>query len=248
MSLLKAENINSGYDKKQILFNVSFEIKEGDFVLLIGSNGSGKSTLLKTIYGLVEKDTFCVDKDKVTNIIFNGFNISKANPSQLISLGISFVPQKDNYFENLTVQENLEVSGLNLKNKQIYKERTRLLFAQFPELESNLGKLATKLSGGEKQILAIAMALLHKPKLLMFDEPLAGLSSYSVRRILAVLTDLNEKQGITLLIVEHKIKELFPFSKTLIALKYGKIVKNVKININNKVLEKEIIALRDVFI
>ncbi len=198
--LLKIENMNAGYGKKQVLFDVSLEVNSGELVLLTGGNGSGKSTLLKSIYGLLNDGSF--KKGKVT---FAGKDIASTPSYSLIKEGLVYVPQKNNTFENLTVKETLEVAA-NILPNAIKKDRIKEVFGYLPQLAALESRTPFSMSGGEKQILALGMALLHKPKMILLDEPGTGLSSVSFKRKIEILTTLNIN-GITFLIVEHRTRE-----------------------------------------
>jgi ABC-type branched-subunit amino acid transport system ATPase component len=227
MSLLEVRHINSGYGKKQVLFDASFEVEKGHIALLIGSNGSGKSTVLKTIYGLLHpySPTFESDgRETIGQIIFDGKDVTNHAPSRLLQLGLMYIPQKDYCFDNLTVKENMEVSGITLKTNQLFKERYDQVMGLFPALKLMSGRSPMKMSGGERQMLALAMALMHQPKLLMLDEPLAGLAPKSIGQVTDILKLLNQKHGITLLIVEQNIKEGLSLATKLIGLKLGKVI------------------------
>ena len=218
--MLKVEHLDSGYGKKQALFDISFEIKKGTVTLLIGSNGSGKSTLLKTIFGLNEAWN--------GTVFFEGENLTNAKPNSLLQKGIMYVPQKNNVFEQLTVKENLEISGLGLKSNKLFKDRLVEVLDLFPTLVSFLNQHPMKMSGGERQQLVLAMAMLHQPKLLLLDEPFTGLSPKALEQIKEIITYINKEKGVTILMVEHRIKEALPLVKNLIGLKLGKIVEDIK--------------------
>ena len=216
--MLKIENLNTGYDKKQILFDVSFEVKQGDIALLIGSNGSGKSTLLKTIFGL--------NKTWSGNINYCDQNITNTSSSTLLKKGLLYTPQKNNVFEQLTVKENIEISGLALGSKILFKERCNILFEKFPILIPFSEKYPMKMSGGERQQLVMAMAMLHQPKLLLLDEPFAGLSPKAIIDIAIKIKQINIENKTTIIMVEHRIREALPLVNQVIGLKLGNIVEN----------------------
>lgn len=214
MSILSVEHINTGYDKKQVLFDINFDIKQGECVLLVGSNGSGKSTLFKAIYR-------CLDLfGKSGEILFNDEDITKLTTQQLIKKGIVYIPQKDELFEDLTVLENLELSILHLNNKKDSKERIETVIEQILTLKQKLKQEVNNLSGGERKLLSLAMALLNQPKVLLYDEPLSGLSNENIKSLIVYLKEIKE-QGTTLVIVEHRIKELLPLADRVIGLKLG---------------------------
>jgi branched-chain amino acid transport system ATP-binding protein len=199
--MLEIKNISSGYNKKQVLFDVSLEVKAGEVVLLTGGNGSGKSTLLKCIYNILP----CWSGE----IFFKGEKINGLKPSDLIRKGIVYIPQKDFYFENLTVEENLQISGNSLSKIEI-KERISVVY-ELTGLSKYKKRKPFDLSGGERKILAFGMGLIHKPRLLLFDEPFAGVDaqkSLILNRLFKETVIIPENMVV---IVEHKdeAKQLF---------------------------------------
>lgn len=230
--VLKLENVSTGYGKRQVLYELSFEVKRGEIVLLIGANGSGKSTALKYIYGLLTP--FKGGTGKVT---FNNEDITGIAPSGLIPKGLVYIPQKNNVFDNLSVKDNLEVAGLALNEKKLFNKRYEEVLNLFPVLKSLLGRLPMKLSGGERQLLAFAMASLHKPKMILADEPFAGLSHRNIELLKKQITYINHELGATFLIVEHRVKESYDVINRIIGLQFGNISINKGINKNFKVEE-----------
>jgi len=229
MSILKVENLSTGYGKKQVLFNVSFEVNKGDVVLVAGSNGSGKSTLLKAIYGLLPQwgDG---------RLVFDGEDITGKPTAALLKKGLLYIPQNNNLFEDLTVIENLEMAGLIL-NKKKFRDGLERVLSLFSILVSRLNRTPMTLSGGERQLLTLAMALLHQPKMILYDEPFAGLSPHNIDVIANSLKDLNEFFCTTLLLIEHRVKECIVFADKLIGLKYGMVYNSIKLNENYDIQE-----------
>jgi len=222
--LLKAENLNTGYGNRQVLFDVSFEVKRGEFVLLIGGNGSGKSTVLKAIYGLLND---YVDKKGI--VTFADENITECKPFQMIERGLVYVPQKNNTFEQLTLMENLQLVARNMLKNEEVERRINDIFEKLPQLETLKNRTPFHLSGGEKQLLALGMALMQQPKMMMLDEPSAGLSLNVWQRNLEIIQSLNGK-GVTFLIVEHMVKEIHDIAHNILQMKLGKI-ENVILNL-----------------
>jgi len=221
--MLKIENISTGYGKKQVLFDVSFEVNKGDIVLLAGSNGSGKSTLLKSIFGMLP----------IWNsgqILFDGENITGKPTSALLKKGLLYIPQKNNLFEDLTVKENLEMAGLTIGDKKVLQQRIENTLSIFTALVPHLQRTPMKLSGGERQLLTLAIATLHQPKMILFDEPFTGLSGKNLTFVAENLKNINQQNGITLLIVEHRVKEVSGFANRVIGLKLGKVFSEVEVN------------------
>ncbi len=245
MALLEVKNINAGYGKKQVLYDISFEVEQGDIVLLIGSNGSGKSTLLKAIYGLLP----CWDganEDSANEnggIYFNNENITDLPASRFLQKGLLYIPQQNNLFADLTVKENLEMAGLTIANRRLLKERIEKALTVFPALVPHLKRTPMKLSGGERNLLTLAMATLHQPKMILIDEPFNGLSPQNMSFVRENLKMLNEKEGITFLLVEHRIKESYIIAQKIVSLKLGKVY-----NIGNVNLDFDAQELREVFV
>jgi len=227
--MLTVENISTGYGKKQVLFDVSFEVKQGEIVLLAGSNGSGKSTLLKAIYGMLPQWNN-------GQIFFCGENITGKPTAALLKKGLLYIPQKNNLFEDLTVKENLEMAGLTL-DQRILQQRIENALSIFTALVPHLHRAPMKLSGGERQLLTLAMATLHQPKMILLDEPFTGLSPQNIAFIIENLRLLNQKNGITLVIVEHRVKECLRIANRVISLKLGRIFSEVEVDRNFDIKE-----------
>ena len=194
--MLKVEHITTGYGKKQVLTDVSFEVSKSDIVLLSGGNGSGKSTVLKIIYGLLKPWTM------EGKIFFEECNITALPISTMIRRGIVYMPQKKNVFEDFTVEENLLTSA-SIYTTANAKERIKSVYEMLPLL-TTLGKRTPfHLSGGEKQILAFGNMLIHLPKLVLLDEPFAGVDVTNSEILKNCIYDLH-KNSVTFIIVEHK--------------------------------------------
>ncbi|HEX8396060.1 MAG TPA: ATP-binding cassette domain-containing protein [Pyrinomonadaceae bacterium] len=241
--MLKVEHISTGYGKKQVLFDVSFEVEQGEIVLLIGSNGSGKSTLLKAIYGLLPLWNNTNPSVEKGSLYFNNENITGLPTSELLKKGLLYIPQQNNLFADLTVKENLEMAGLTISNRKILEERIENALTTFPALIPLLKRTPTKLSGGERQLLTLAMATLHKPKMILIDEPFTGLSPQNIDFVRGNLKMLNEKEGISFLIVEHRLKESYIVAQKIVSLKLGNVYR-----IDNVRLDFEAEKLQEVFV
>jgi branched-chain amino acid transport system ATP-binding protein len=212
--MLEVKNISTGYGKKQVLFNISFNVAGKEVVMLTGGNGSGKSTVLKCIYGLLP----IWNKDG--RIIFNGKDITKTPTSSMVKEGIVYIPQKNNYFESLTVHENFIVSG-SLYTKEDLGQREEEVI-QLLNLEKYRNVTPFNLSGGERQLLALGIALIHKPKLILFDEPLGGLDKTNTESLIKIILKLKEL-NVGMLIVEHK-KTLNVFASKEYKMYLGKLI------------------------
>lgn len=212
--MLQVKNLNTGYDKKQVLFDVSLEVRQGEIVSIIGPNGSGKSTLLKAACGLIPAWS--------GEISFDEKKINSNEPPDNLKLGISFCPQGNRVFDELSVKENLEIGGYILKKNEA-KKRIENVLEIFPELKDRLKQTSGSLSGGEQQMLAVARALIPEPKLLLLDEPSLGLAPNLVKDILGKFVELNKKLGITILIVEQKVNDVLKISDRVYSLKLGRV-------------------------
>jgi branched-chain amino acid transport system ATP-binding protein len=217
--MLKAEHITTGYGKKQVLTDVSFSVEKGDVVLLGGGNGSGKSTVLKTIYGLLKPWSDALEG----KIVFEGKEITALPVSAKIRYGIAYMPQKKNVFDDFSVEENLSVSA-GIYPKTEAKNRAGKVFEILPKLKSMRKRTPFHLSGGEKQLLAFGNVLVHSPKLVLLDEPFAGVDSENSQVLFKCIADLKRK-SVTFIIVEHKRQLLENVVNKEIELELG-IIKN----------------------
>lgn len=194
MSLLEIDNIHSYYGHIHALKGISVKVNKGEIVTLIGSNGAGKSTSLRTISGMMHP--------KKGKIIFDGEDISKKEPHQIVHKGMIHVPEGRGIFPTLTVKENLEMGAFTVGDSQLIEERMEYGFSLFPRLKERIDQFGGTLSGGEQQMLAIARGLMMNPLLLMLDEPSMGLAPILVELIFDIIKELNER-GTTILLVEQ---------------------------------------------
>lgn len=201
MALLKAEDLVAGYGDTDILHGVSVKVDAGEMVTIIGPNGCGKSTLMKAIVGLVRVRTGTVR--------FKGIDISTHGPERIVRNGLCYVPQTDNVFPSLTVRENLEM-GAFLRSDD-YQPRIEEIYALFPDLRRSPREKAASLSGGQRQMLAIARALMLDPVLLMLDEPSAGLSPALTSLVFERITRINAA-GVAVVLVEQNAREALRLS------------------------------------
>ena len=214
--MLKVENVVSGYGKIVIVYGVSVEVNKGELVTMIGPNGAGKSTLLKTIARLLPVFS--------GRIIFEGRDITNSKASELINYGINYVPQLNNVFPNMTVHENLEMGAL--RNEEELEKNLELVHDLFPILQERHEQKARKLSGGERQMLALARALMSSPRMLLLDEPTAALAPVLVNEILDTIKRLKDKSGIPILLVEQNARKSLQISDRAYVLVMGKVVRS----------------------
>ncbi len=214
-NILVAENIDAGYGDATIVQSVSIRVAEGEIVGIVGPNGSGKSTLIKSFLGFAK-----LFKGRV---IYQGEDISGIAPNRAVGLGIGYVPQIDNVFPNLTIAENLDMGAYHLKSRTSIKAAINEMYGMFPELEARKSSPAGNLSGGERQMLAIARAMMAQPKLLFLDEPLASLSPKPAAVILSKMENIREN-GIAIAIVEQNVKKVLSVSNRAYVLVNGTCV------------------------
>jgi branched-chain amino acid transport system ATP-binding protein len=217
--MLSIKNIETWYDLIRALHGISFEIKQGDIVALLGSNGAGKTTTLKTIMRLLEDD-----QPEKGSIEFMGKRIDRLDTEEIVRLGISYVPEGREVFPELTVMENILMGAYTRKDRKGVSEDIDARFKLFPILSQRRNQEAGHLSGGEQQMLAIARALMSRPKLLMLDEPSLGLSPLLTKEIFTIIQNIN-KQGVTILLVEQNVNMALKYSNFAFLMENGRIVR-----------------------
>ncbi|MCJ7811040.1 MAG: ABC transporter ATP-binding protein [Dehalococcoidia bacterium] len=201
MTVLEARDVVSGYGEVEILHGVSIKVEEGEIVTIIGPNGAGKSTLLKTIFGLLP----C----KRGAVFFHGENVTGHSPQALVRKGMSYVPQSDNVFPSLTVQENLEMGAFIRRDN--YRAKIEEVLALFPDVVERRHTRAGKLSGGQRQMLALGRALMLEPRVLLLDEPSASLAPNMVQLVFAKIQDIN-RSGVSIVMVEQNARQSLKLS------------------------------------
>ena len=193
---LSAENMLGGYGETTILNDCSISVKKGEIAVIVGPNGAGKSTAMKAIFGMLDL--------RAGNIIFDGKDISDLKPQERVKSGMGFVPQTHNVFTSMTVMENLEIGGFT--NQENLSENISEVFGLFPVLEEKQKQLVGELSGGQRQQVAVGRALMTNPKLLMLDEPTAGVSPLVVKELFEKIISI-ARTGIAILMVEQNARQ-----------------------------------------
>jgi ABC-type branched-subunit amino acid transport system ATPase component len=199
--MLRAEKITAGYGALDILHHVSIQVAEGQIVSVIGPNGAGKSTLLKTIFGIL--------KPRNGKVVLKDEDITGLKPDRVARKGISYVPQVENVFPSLTIQENLEMGAFIREDD--YSQRLKEVYELFPLLEGRKKQKAGQLSGGQRQMVAMGRALMVDPEILLLDEPSAGLAPIFVAGIFEKIKDINAT-GVAIMIVEQNAREALKMS------------------------------------
>ncbi len=200
-AILRASGVVAGYEEAEILHGVSIEVQQGEMVAVIGPNGAGKSTLLKAIFGLIAV--------RQGHVLFKGEDITDEPPDRIVAKGLSYVPQTENVFPSLTISENLEMGAFIRRDG--LRERIEQVCDLFPDLAGRRGDRAGKLSGGQRQMLALARALMLDPYMLLLDEPSASLSPKMVDSVFEKIREINQR-GTAILLVEQNAREALSFS------------------------------------
>ncbi len=213
--MLEIRNIDAFYGDVQVLWDISFEVKQGEVVALIGANGAGKSTTLKTVSGLL--------RPRRGAVLFNDAPIHTVEAFRLVELGIAHCPEARRLFVEMTVEENLDMGSLRGEARQQRAKTKEMVFGLFPRLSERRKQPAGLLSGGEQQMVAIGRGLMAMPKLLMFDEPSLGLAPILVREIFDIIKRIRE-QGTTVLIVEQNVKQTLAIADRAYVLENGRVV------------------------
>ena len=198
---LHAKNMVGGYGETTILNNCSINVKQGEIAVIVGPNGAGKSTAMKAIFGMLDL--------RQGNVFFDGEDITYLSPQDRVKKGMGFVPQTNNVFTSMTVLENLEIGGFTNLDK--IKSNIKEIFNLFPILEEKQKQIVGELSGGQRQQVAVGRALMTNPKLLMLDEPTAGVSPIVVKELFEKIINI-AKAGIAILMVEQNAKQALEIS------------------------------------
>ena len=213
--MLKINNLHVYYGQIHALKGISLEVKSGEIVTLIGGNGAGKTTTLRTISGLLTP--------KEGEIVYQGKSTENLKAHELVASGLIHVPEGRHVFPQMSVQENLDLGAYTRKDAQNIAEDLEQVFELFPRLKERRSQAAGTLSGGEQQMLAIARALMGRPKLLLLDEPSMGLAPLLVREIFNIITEIN-KTGVTILLVEQNANMALSVAQRGYVIETGKVV------------------------
>ena len=197
--MLDLKSVDAGYGTFQALFGVSLEVRAGEAVGVIGPNGAGKTTLMRVISGLI--------RPRAGTITMQGADVLATPPHRIVGLGIAHVPENRRLFPRLTVEENLKMGAFMPEARARHDERLAFVFGLFPRLEERRHQLAGTMSGGEQQMCAIGRALMSDPKLLLLDEPSAGLAPVVVQQVFELVRRIRES-GLTVLIVEQNVQQV----------------------------------------
>lgn len=213
--LLSVQDLSVSYGAIRAVRSISFEIRAGEIVTLIGANGAGKSTVLNTLSGLIKPDA--------GSIVFSGENIAGVKPHKIVEAGLALCPEGRRVFSRMSVAENLEMGGYTHSDEENAETR-ELVYEHFPRLRERRRQMAGTLSGGEQQMLAMGRALMSRPKLLMLDEPSMGLAPLLIEEIFSIIKTLGAA-GTTILLVEQNANMALQVANRAYVLEIGKVVK-----------------------
>jgi branched-chain amino acid transport system ATP-binding protein len=213
--MLKVEGLRAGYGSINILWDLSFEVREGEVVAILGSNGAGKTTMVRAITGMV--------RPSAGSVSFNGEDLARKSSRYILDKGIVQVPEGRQIFTDMTVLENLEMGAFNKPTREAFGKNLEAAYQRFPKLKERAKQAAGTLSGGEQQMLAVARALIGMPRLLILDEPSLGLAPNIVDDILDVASSMARNDGIAVLLVEQDI------TKALACADRGYVIENGRI-------------------
>ena len=214
--MLRVDSINVFYGEVQTLWDVSFEVKQGEIVTLLGSNGAGKTTILKTISGLL--------KPRGGEIQFEEKRLDTVASHRVVDIGVAHVPEGRRLWAGLNVLETLDLGAYTMRARAGKKQALEWVFTLFPRLAERRSQAAETLSGGEQQMLAIGRSLLSRPRLLMLDEPSLGLAPVVVEQVFQVIREIN-REGMTLLLVEQNVSHALAIADRAYVLETGRVVK-----------------------
>ena len=212
--MLKLEGIDAGYGTFQALFNVDLDVRAGEAVGVIGPNGAGKTTLMRVISGLI--------RPRKGSVVMNGVDVLKTAEHRIVSLGIAHVPENRRLFPRLSVEDNLKMGAFMPEARAKFGERLAFVYELFPRMKERRTQLAGTMSGGEQQMCAIGRALMSDPKLLLLDEPSAGLAPVVVQQVFELVRRIRQS-GLTVLIVEQNVQQVLKVVDRAYLLEAGSI-------------------------
>jgi branched-chain amino acid transport system ATP-binding protein len=215
MVILEVNNLVAGYGSMQVLREVTFQVKKGQLVSLLGPNGVGKTTTLRTISGLIPV--------RSGSILFNGKNIANLSPDKIVNEGLIHVPEGRRLFSEMNVMENLELGAYSAKATKEKKRNLEWVLELFPILKEREKQIVATMSGGQQQMVAIARGLMGNPELLILDEPSIGLSPLLTKQVFDIIKLIN-KQNVTVLLVEQNLEQALALSDMAFVLEHGTVV------------------------
>jgi len=213
--MLRLEEISAGYGYLQVVWNVSFEVEKGRIVAILGLNGAGKTTILKTIAGVLPPMS--------GKIFFDGKDVTNARTHELVKQGLVYIPEERNLFAGMTVYDNLMMGAYTIPNRAEVRNNLKYVFSLFPRLEERQKQLVGTMSGGERQMVAVARGLMSNPKLVLLDEPSIGLAPQNVTIVFQTVKKLKD-EGVTVIIVEQNVTTTLEIADYAYVMEHGRII------------------------
>ena len=213
--MLQVRDLHAGYGKSEVLRGISFDVKRGEIVTIVGANGAGKTTALRTLCGIVRATAGSIELD--------GVPLDARRPDEIVDLGVTMIPEGRQLFPFLTVEENLRMGSFKRSARAAHAQRLEELLELFPKVKERLKQLAVSLSGGEQQMVAIARGMMAGPRLLIFDEPSLGLSPLLVEQMFEIVRKVAD-QGTTVLLVEQNVFHTLQLADRGYVLENGEVV------------------------
>jgi branched-chain amino acid transport system ATP-binding protein len=212
-TILEVGGLEAGYGKKEVVYDLSFHLTRGEKLIFLGHNGAGKTTTMAGLFGIL--------KPTSGTVRFEGHDITGRTPAENVRDGIAYVPQGHGIFRRLSVRDNLDLGAFPLEDKSRIPENIKTVFDLFPILEQRQSQIAGTMSGGQQQMLAIGMALMHNPRLIILDEPSIGLAPNLVDRVMQAIRRINEEFGVSIVIVEQNVRAGLSIADRVIVMKTG---------------------------
>jgi branched-chain amino acid transport system ATP-binding protein len=212
-AMLEATAIVAGYGKKEVVRGVDLAVQEREVLLVLGHNGAGKTSLMRALFGLLPP--------RAGRVTFAGRDITGRRPAENVADGLAFIPQGHGIFASLSVRDNLDLGAFALRERAKLGERLDTVFALFPMLAERRSQIGGTLSGGQQQMLAIGMALMHAPRLIILDEPSIGLAPNLVDKVMQAIREVNRRFGTTIVMVEQNVRYSLPIADRVAVLKTG---------------------------
>jgi branched-chain amino acid transport system ATP-binding protein len=212
--MLEVQGLSAGYGKVQVLWDLSLNVGEGEFVALVGANGAGKTTLLRTVSGVM--------RPTAGTVTFLNKRIDTMHANDIVNLGLSHIPESRKLFTDMSIKENLEMGAYPRRSWKDRQETMKWVFGLFPRLEERAKQLSRTLSGGEQQMLAMGRGLMSKPKMVIVDEPSNGLAPLVVTEVFEILKSLH-KEGMTILLVEQNVRQTLNIADRAYVLENGRL-------------------------
>lgn len=214
--VLEARGLAAGYGKKRILSAVDLALHKGEILVVLGHNGAGKTTLMQAVFGMIPP--------MAGQVLLDGRDVTGRKPAANVADGVAYVPQGHSVFRTLSVRDNLDLGGFVESDQSRLAERIETIHGLFPVLRERQSQIAGTLSGGQQQMLAIGMALMHAPRVLILDEPSIGLAPNLVERVMTSIREINERLGASIIMVEQNVQHALPIAHRAAVIKTGEVV------------------------